>query len=207
MGVGWGEGLAVTEGAQHPGSMSDQPPRREATYEDLEKLPPNVIGELVGGELYVSPRPAVRHAFATSVLNAEIGMAFGRGKGGPGGWVILVEPELHLGRDVLVPDMAGWRRERMPEWPDVVGITLSPDWVCEVLSPSTTALDRGRKMGVYAREGVKHLWLVDPVAQTLEVFRQEGGRWWLLGTHVGAVEVRAEPFEAIALELGALWAR
>ncbi|MFL5345551.1 MAG: Uma2 family endonuclease [Hyalangium sp.] len=187
--------------------MSDQPPRRGATYEDLEKLPPNVIGELVGGELYVSPRPAVRHAFATSVLNAQIGPPFGLGKGGPGGWVILVEPELHLSRDVLVPDLAGWRRERMPEWPDVVGIALSPDWACEVLSPSTTALDRGRKMGVYAREGVKHLWLVDPVAQTLEVYRLEGGRWYLLGTHVGAVEVRAEPFEALALELGTLWAR
>ncbi len=207
MGVEWGQGLAVTEGAPHPVSMSDQPPRRGATYEDLEKLPPNVIGELVGGELYVSPRPAVRHAFATSMLADELVGPFGRGKGGPGGWVILFEPELHLARDVLVPDLAGWRRERMPEVPDTVGITLSPDWACEVLSPSTTALDRGRKMGVYAREGVKHLWLVDPAAQTLEVYRLEGGRWWLLGTHVGTVDVRAEPFEAIALELGALWAR
>jgi Uma2 family endonuclease len=187
--------------------MGEQPPRREATYEDIEKLPPNVVGELVDGELYVSPRPASRHAMATTMLGGELVGPFSRGKGGPGGWLILDEPELHLGSNVLVPDMAAWRRERMPELPDTVGLTLAPDWVCEVLSPSTTVLDRGRKMRVYAREGVRHAWLVDPVAQMLEVYRQEGGRWVQLDTHVGAVSVRAEPFEALALELGALWTR
>jgi Uma2 family endonuclease len=185
--------------------MGEQPPRREATYEDIEKLPPHVVGELVDGELYVSPRPAFPHAQAASVLVGELMGPFYRGKGGPGGWRILVEPELHLGRDVLVPDVAGWRRERLPELPKTVGAKLAPDWVCEVLSPSTTALDRGRKMRVYAREGVRHAWLVDPVARTLEVYRLEGGRWVLLDTHVGAVSVRAEPFEALELELAALW--
>jgi Uma2 family endonuclease len=205
---GQGEaGLAAHEGEQHPGNMSDQPVRRGATYEDLEKLPPEVIGELVEGDLYASPRPASRHALATTVLSDELVGPFARGKGGPGGWVLLFEPELHLGRNVLVPDMAGWQRERMPEMPDTVGFTPVPDWVCEVLSPSTVVLDRGRKLGVYARKGVKHLWLVDPVARILEVYRLEDGRWSLLDTHVGAVEVRAEPFEAYALELGALWAR
>ena len=207
MGVEWGEGLAVTEGAQHSGSMSDQPPRRGATYEDLEKLPPNVIGELVDGELYVSPRPAVRHSYATAVLNSQLGPPFGLGKGGPGGWVILFEPELHLGRDALVPDIAGWRRERMPEMPDTAALTLAPDWVCEVLSPSTEGLDRARKMGVYAREGVKHLWFVDPRLQMLEVYRLEQGRWSHLGAHLGNTPVRAEPFEAIELKLGLLWER
>ncbi|HSP80473.1 MAG TPA: Uma2 family endonuclease [Myxococcaceae bacterium] len=187
--------------------MSDQPPKPEATYEDLEKLPSHLTGELVGGELYASPRPSSRHILAATVLGAELGGPFGQGRGGPGGWLLLDEPELHLGRDVLVPDLAGWRRERMPEMPDTVGFTLAPDWVCEVLSPSTATLDRGRKMGVYAREGVKHLWLVDAEAQLLEVYRLEDGRWLLLGTHVGAETVRAEPFEALALELGVLWAR
>jgi Uma2 family endonuclease len=187
--------------------MSEQPPRREATYEDIERLPPNVVGELVDGELYVSPRPALKHSLAASVLGGELVGPFGRGRGGPGGWLILDEPELHLGRNVLVPDLAGWRRERMPELPYTVGAKLAPDWLCEVLSPSTTQLDRGRKMGVYAREGVQHAWLIDPVAQMLEVYRLAAGRWVLLGTHVGAAEVRAEPFEALALELGALWAR
>jgi Uma2 family endonuclease len=132
---------------------------------------------------------------------------FDRGKGGPGGWLLLLEPELHLGEDVLVPDLAGWRRERMPLMPDTVGFTLAPDWVCEVLSPSTAVLDRVRKREVYAREGVRHLWLVEPVAQLLEVYRLEEGKWVLLGTHAGEVTVYAEPFEALGLELGALWAR
>jgi Uma2 family endonuclease len=121
--------------------------------------------------------------------------------------VLLGEPELHLGGEVLVPDLAGWRRERMPELPEEVGITLAPDWVCEVLSPSTVAIDRGRKMGSYAREGVRHLWLVDPGVQSLEVYRLENGRWSLLGTHLGEVTVHAEPFEALGLELGRLWRR
>jgi Uma2 family endonuclease len=207
LGGQWEAGLAAIRSDQHPGRMSDQPVRRGATYEDLEKLSPDVIGELVEGELYASPRPASRHSLAITVLSNELVGPFGRGKGGPGGWVLLFEPELHLGRDVLVPDLAGWRRERMPEIPETVGFTLTPDWVCEVLSPSTVVLDRGRKMGVYARRGVRHLWLVDPLTQMLEVYRLEDGRWSLLDTHVGTAQVRAEPFEAHALELGALWAR
>ncbi len=201
----WEAGVAVTGGSQHPERMGEQPPRREATYEDIEKLPPHVVGELVDGELYVSPRPAVLHTQAASVLGGELMGPFHRGKGGPGGWRILDEPELHLGRNVLGPDLAGWRRERMPERPPGVGVKLAPDWVCEVLSPSTTPLDRGRKMRVYAREGVRHAWLVDPVEQMLEVYRLAEGQWVQLDTHVGAVSVRVEPFEAIALELGALW--
>ncbi|KFA91986.1 Uma2 family endonuclease [Archangium violaceum] len=187
--------------------MSDERSRRDELYAELEKLPPNVVGEIVGGELYASPRPASPHARAASRLGGELMGPFDRGRGGPGGWVILDEPELHLGEDVLVPDLAGWRRERMPEMPHTVGFTLAPDWACEVLSPSTARLDRARKMVVYAREGVRHFWLVDPLLQTLEVYRLENGRWSLLGTHAGGVTVHAEPFEALALELGALWGR
>jgi Uma2 family endonuclease len=203
----WGQPLAAYEGEMHSRDMSDEPPRREATYEDLEKLPPNVIGELIGGELYASPRPASPHNRAASQLLFEVIGAFDRGLSGPGGWLILSEQELHLGRDVLVPDLAGWRRERMPEMPHTVGFTVAPDWVCEVLSPSTERLDRARKMGVYAREAVGHLWLVNPVLRMLEVYRLEGGRWVVLGTYADAETVRAEPFEALALNLGALWTR
>ncbi len=191
----------------HLEHMEDKPSRRSALYVELEKLPPNVVGEIVAGELYVSPRPASPHAWASSMLGGELMGPFTRGRGGPGGWVLLDEPELHLGEDVLVPDLAGWRRERMPQVPHVAAFTLAPDWVCEVLSPSTEALDRARKMTVYAREGVRHLWLVDPVLQTLEVFRLEHGGWFLLGTHVHEERVRAEPFEVLELELAALWAR
>lgn len=184
-----------------------QPVPRAATYADLEALPPNVVGELVGGELHVSPRPAAKHAAASSQLGGELYGPFGKGRGGPGGWIILDEPELHLGADALVPDLAGWRRARMPELPDVAAFTLAPDWVAEVLSPSTARLDRVGKLPVYAREGVGHVWLIDPVAQTLEVFRLDGARYALVLTAGGDAVVRAEPFDAIELALPALWAR
>lgn len=179
--------------------------RERATYADLEALPEHVVGELIDGELYASPRPASPHAMAAFVLGTELGAAFYRGRGGPGGWVLLFEPELHLGQDVLVPDLAGWRRERMPRVPNTAAFTLAPDWVCEVLSPSTTRLDRTAKLPVYAREGVRHVWFVDPKARTLEVLRLEETRYSPQVTHTGTARVRAEPFEALELELAALW--
>ncbi len=176
-----------------------------ATYEDLCKLPDNVVGELIDGFLYASPRPASRHAFATSALGAVLGTAFGLRGARPGGWCILFEPELRFGSNTLVPDIAGWRRERMPEVPDVAAFELSPDWVCEVLSPSTERLDRARKMAVYSHEGVGHLWLVNPISKTLEVFKRGTPNWVLLVVHGDAERVRAEPFEAIELDLSELW--
>jgi Uma2 family endonuclease len=163
------------------------------------------VGEIVNGDLHVSPRPASRHALASSRLGADLGGPFDRGRGGPGGWGILDEPELHLGADVLIPDLAGWRRERLPEFPDVPGFTLAPDWVCEVASPSTERLDRAQKMPAYAGYGVPHLWMLNPITRTLEVFRLTEGRWLLLTTHEGEARVRAEPFEAVELDLGGLW--
>jgi Uma2 family endonuclease len=179
--------------------------RKPATYADLEALPDNVVGELIGGVLHASPRPAAPHALAASRLGIALGGPFDRGRNGPGGWYIVDEPELHLGEDVLVPDLAGWRRERMPRHPRTAAYTLAPDWACEVLSPSTKALDRKVKLPVYAREGVRHLWLMDPEARTLEVFRLEGAEYSLRGTYSGAAVVRAEPFEAAELELAYLW--
>jgi Uma2 family endonuclease len=179
--------------------------RKPATYADLEALPENVVGELIAGELHVSPRPASRHARAASVLGVKLGGPFDLGDGGPGGWVILDEPELHFGEDALVPDLAGWRRERMPVLPDAAAFELAPDWVCEVLSPSTSSLDRNIKLPVYAREGVRHVWLVDPKARTLEVLRLNGESYTLLGKHDASARVHAEPFEALELELALLW--
>ncbi|MGD0528944.1 MAG: Uma2 family endonuclease [Polyangiaceae bacterium] len=182
-------------------------PRRPATYDDLRALPANVVGEIVGGRLLVNPRPGSSHARASSRLGAALDGPFDRGKGGPGGWVLLDEPELHLHGDVLVPDLAGWRRERMPHLPDAAAFEIPPDWVCEVLSPSTTAVDRTEKLPIYAREGVAHVWLIDPAERILEVFRLERGFWTLQMAASGERGVRAEPFDAVELELGALWER
>lgn len=178
---------------------------RPATYDDLEKLPDNLVAEILDGELHASPRPALRHSRAELSLGRAIAGPYDDGVGGPGGWWILVEPELHLGRSVLVPDLAGWRRTRMAEVPDAAYSTLAPDWVCEVLSPSTASFDRVKKLAVYAREAVAHVWFVDPALQTLEVFRLEGARWVLVGSYAGDAVVRAEPFDEIGLELARLW--
>jgi len=179
---------------------------RPATYEDLTKVPDIMVAEIVGGELHASPRPAPKHARAGSSLGVLVGGPYDLGRGGPGGWCILYEPELHFGRDVLVPDWAGWRRTSMPRLPETTYFPLAPDWVCEILSPSTASLDRAKKLAIYAREQVPHAWLIDPLARTLEVLRLEAGRWTILATHAGSDVVRAEPFAEIELELWALWA-
>ncbi|MEW5982928.1 MAG: Uma2 family endonuclease [Acidobacteriota bacterium] len=178
---------------------------RPATYEDLAALPDTMVAEIVDGELHASPRPALPHARAYSALGVLVGGPYDHGIGGPGGWWILDEPELHLGPDVLVPDLAGWRRSRMPNVPDAPFSSVAPDWVCEVLSPSTTALDRKQKLAIYAREQVAHAWLVDPAARTLEILRLEHGRWSILDVHAGSAVVRAEPFSEVDLDLAALW--
>jgi Uma2 family endonuclease len=187
--------------------MAD-PARRKATYADLEALPANVVGEILFGVLHAMPRPRIRHARAATRLGSRLGPPFDDGIGGPGGWVFLDEPELHLGEDVLVPDIAGWRRERLPELPDAAYLTLSPDWICEVLSPSTRALDVTDKRAIYLRERIAHLWFVDPQldALTLEVQRWSESGYVVVATHRGDAVVRAEPFEAVDLALGALWA-
>ncbi|CAN94400.1 MULTISPECIES: Uma2 family endonuclease [Sorangium] len=195
--------------AQHP-LFPGNAPEVEAAF---QAVPDEMVAEILDGELYTFPRPARPHTRAASRLGTSLGGPFDLGAGGPGGWVILDEPELHLGArpDKVVPDLAGWRRERMP---DALGpedapahYDIAPDWVCEVISPRTERVDRGKKMRIYRREGVRHAWLLNPVAQTLEVYRLDDGRWFLLDTYEGDEIVRPEPFDAIELPLAALWAR
>ncbi|MBI5502874.1 MAG: Uma2 family endonuclease [Deltaproteobacteria bacterium] len=183
------------------------PARRPATYEDLMALPENMVGEIVDGELVASPRPASRHARASSVLGAVLGGPFDLDPNGPGGWWIVDEPELHVAQDVLVPDLAGWRRERMPVLPDVPFFELAPDWVCEVVSPATARLDRIRKLPSYARQGVSHLWLVDPHAHAIDVCRLQDAHWLLVVTFGEDDKMRAEPFAAVEIPLASLWIR
>jgi Uma2 family endonuclease len=185
--------------------MSGAPAKRAATYQELLAVPEHLVAEIIDGELVTSPRPGARHAAVSSALGVDLGSSFGRSnRGGPGGWVILDEPELHITGQILVPDLAGWRRERMPEIPDVPFFELPPDWVCEVLSPSTVAHDRTRKMHHYAQAGVPHLWFLDPAPRTLELFRLDGEGWRLAMTAAGDTVVRAEPFDAAAIDLAAL---
>lgn len=185
--------------------MDGSAARRPATYDDILALPRNVVGQIVDGELYVTPRPAIDHAHASSSLGGDLFPAFTRGRGGPGGWWIVDEPEIHLGPNVTVPDLAGWRKERLPALPREAFFTLAPDWVCEVLSPSTARFDRLKKLSVYAREGVDHAWLVDPALETLEVFRRQETSWLLVLAAGGDEKVRAEPFAAVEIDLAGLW--
>ena len=182
--------------------------RRDATYEDLLALPQHVTGQLVFGVLHAHPRPAPKHAQAASTLGEELGPPFKRGKGGPGGWLILDEPEIHLGPHVVVPDLGGWRRERMPEMPvDKAYFELAPDWICEVLSPGTASLDRGDKLKVWRAHDVSQVWFVDPEACTLEILEKDARGYRVFDVFAGTARVRAVPFDAIELELGVLWAR
>ena len=181
------------------------PAREEATYEDLLNLPENMTGEIIAGELIVSPRPAQRHIDVASTLGGELVPPFRFGRGGPGGWIIYDEPEIHLGTNVIVPDLAGWKRERLSMAPDEHRFTVPPDWVCEILSPRTARIDRFRKMPIFAEYDVLFAWIIDPILRTLEVFRLESGRWSILGLYAEPVKVRAEPFEQVEIDLAGLW--
>jgi Uma2 family endonuclease len=185
----------------------NEPAKRNATYADLLTLPENMIGEILHGQLHTHPRPAPKHARAYSALGGNLGGPLDWGTGGPGGWWILDEPELHLGEDIIVPDLAGWRRERMPELPATAWFELAPDWACEILSPTTARTDRAIKMPLYAHAGAPHLWLVDPDARTLENYRLQNDRHWtLLDTLKEDDPVSQPPFEAVSFPLGSLWA-
>ncbi len=185
--------------------MRPERAKRPATYDDLLKVPDQFVAEILDGELYTSPRPSPRHADASSGLGGVLRGPFDRGRGGPGGWRILDEPEIHLAADVVVPDLAGWRRERLPSIPDEAFIAVAPDWICEVLSPSTVSIDRVKKLAIYARERVAHAWLIDPIARTVEILRLDTGGWLIVATYSDLDVVRAEPFDAIELDLSLLW--
>lgn len=180
---------------------------RPTLYEQLEALPEGLTGEILNGQLYTQPRPAWPHALTASVLGTDLCGPFQLGRGGPGGWWIIDEPELHfiVDAEVDVPDLAGWRRERMPRPPSGHRVTVVPDWVCEILSPSTESKDRQIKMPIYARFGVSYAWLVDPLRRTLEAYGLRDGDWVEIGRFGGGDQIAVPPFEAVTIDLTDLW--
>ena len=177
-------------------------------YDRLMALPEGLTGEVLNGQLHAQPRPSGPHMGVESALQIELGGPFDRGRGGPGGWRILVEPEIHFVRDqeVCVPDLAGWRRGRLPQLPRDQRFEVVPDWICEILSPSTESKDRQIKMPIYARYGVGFAWLIDPLKQTLEAYALEEEDWRGLGTWGEGETVAVPPFDAVRLALRDLWA-
>lgn len=182
-----------------------EPAAKSPSYEDLYSIPENMIGEIIDGELIVTPRPSGEHSNAAFALSAELGPPYRFGRGGPGGWIILFEPEIKCGENILVPDLAGWRKERFPGWPRENWFSTVPDWICEILSPSTARNDRIKKMYIYGGHQVQYLWLADPRDRTLEVFRLKAGEWVKLAGFAEDDRVRAEPFLEVEWELGNLW--
>lgn len=179
--------------------------KRSATYADVEAVPEHLVAEIIDGELLTHPRPSPRHSGAANVVSGKLTNPFQEGEGGPGGWVFFVEPEIMFGSDLLVPDIAGWRRERLPAYPEENFFRVTPDWLCEILSGSTEKRDRTLKMRIYGVAGVLHLWLIDPRLQIMEAFENDGGRWRKIGDWNSADSVRAPPFDAISFSLAALW--
>lgn len=183
-----------------------QPASRKALYSDLHHIPDNMVGEIIDGEMFATPRPSYRHSHAAFGLSSRLGPPYRFGEGdGPGGWIILYEPEIMLGENLLVPDFAGWKKERFPSVLEENWTTVPPDWVCEILSPSTIRTDRIKKMPIYALHGVDYLWLIDPSSRMLDVFRLDAGHWVLLASFAEDDKVRAEPFAAAEIDLAGLW--
>ena len=199
-----------------PVDDSAETPTRRATYQDVLDAPAHQVAEIVDGTLHLSPRPVPLQALASGTLHRTLAAPFGRAQGGPdvsrprdpspdSDWWIIREPELHLGEDIVVPDWVGWRRERMSDLPEAAYVTLAPDWVCEIVSDSARRLDLHAKRLVYAREGVRHLWLVDPTDRTLEAFELREGQWVLIASAKDDEPVSIRPFDAITFSLGDLW--
>jgi Uma2 family endonuclease len=185
--------------------MSSAIKKTKTVYEQWLEVPETVVGEIIMGDLHMSPRPALKHGNASSSLLHELMGPYHKGKGGPGGWIIMIEPEIHLAENIIVPDIGGWKRDRIPEITNETFFSVAPDWVCEVLSPSSAGFDRVKKMPLYLEQKVKHIWLIDPLLKTLEVFENNESSWVLIKTFMNTDKVRVVPFIEIEIDLSMLW--
>ncbi|NOQ35002.1 MAG: Uma2 family endonuclease [Methylococcaceae bacterium] len=178
---------------------------KEVSYDDILDLPENIVGEILNGQLETHPRPAPKHALAATSMAGELVLPFQKGRGGSGGWWILVEPECHVDTEVFVPDLAGWRKLKMPKLPETAWFEITPDWVCEIISPSSVRRDRVTKMEIYARLGISYFWIIDPIAQTLEAYQLQNKHWVLLKSYADAEEIAIAPFAEYSFSLANLW--
>ncbi len=174
------------------------------TYKDLLGLAEDVRAEILGGAMAMSPSALPRHSLAQRVLGSVIGGPFHdeHDAGGPGGWWIFPEVDVQLGvHDIVRPDLAGWRRERLQDPWDARPIRVVPDWICEIISPSNGSHDRVTKRALYARYGVSFYWLVDPHQCVLEALQLCDGKWLELGAWDASDAAGIQPFDAVTLEL------
>jgi Uma2 family endonuclease len=183
-----------------------KPSPRAPTLADLDALPPGIVGEIIEGVLYTMTKPRMRHQRTGLEIGSGLLGPFDHGFGGPGGWWIVTEPGIELpNTPEISPDVAGWRRERMPEMPVDEPIRLVPDWVCEILSPTTRRHDMLHKQPYYAKIGVPIMWLVDIEARVLTVHRLESSHWVTIGTYSDEIEARIAPFDAVPLNVTRWW--
>jgi Uma2 family endonuclease len=184
-----------------------KPSMKPPTLADLDALPPGIVGEIIEGVLYTMTKPRMRHQRTATRIGGKLSDPFDAGPGGPGGWWIVNEPGIELPNDTkeISPDVAGWRRERMPEMPGDEPIRVVPDWLCEILSPTTRRHDLLRKQPYYAKVGVPFMWLIDLDARVLTAYRLEGTAWLTVGTYSEETEARIAPFDAVPLNVASWW--
>jgi Uma2 family endonuclease len=188
--------------------MSLAAKKAPATIDDLLAIPEaERFHEIIGGELVRKAMPSIRHGGAQAGLLGRLGGPYNRRPGGPrpGGWRFATETEIRFDdSEIYRPDVAGWRRERLPELPDEFPLTVRPDWVCEIVSPSNVRNDVVKKMLTYQRSGVPHYWVIDPIAEALIVYRWTDSGYLLVQSAQGEERVRAEPFDAVSLSVHGL---
>lgn len=196
-----------TTAPSQPEAMSTtKPSTKPPTLADLDALPPGVVGEIIDGVLYTMTKPRMRHQRTMLKIGGGVAAPFDDGIGGPGGWWIIPEPGIELpDTPEIAPDVAGWRRDRMPEMPIDEPIRIVPDWVCEILSPTTRRHDLLVKLPYYAKVGVAYHWLVDLEGRTVTAQRLDSGRWTTLGVYCDETDARIEPFDVVPLHVASWW--
>ena len=181
--------------------------RPTTTVDEWLREPAEKRYELIDGDLIEKAAPDFSHGSAQAGLIAHLHPWFHQRDGGdrPGGWWIASEVDVVLDDNGFRPDIAGWRRERVPEMPKTRPVRVRPDWICEIVSESNATTDTIKKLRRYHQAGVPHYWLLDPATRTLAVYRHAAEGYQSVLVAEAGETARAEPFEAIELRIAALF--